>query len=236
MRFSSKCPVLIPAGHTVVVEGSVQTITPSLGQCTLIEHPPTPLPGALCVESCLMTFPSHTPHNVPVILRNESNQDVSIPPLSIIAALSTFPQILSHGVSTPFVTLRSTLQYYFGDSPISAEWKKHITNKLNEIPDVFSHHDLDFGRTSKVKHNIKLHDETTFKHRPRPIHPQDIEAVRKHLRDLLESIVIRESESPFVSPIVVVRKKNGDVWLCIDYRKLNLKSIKDAYALPNLEE
>ncbi len=48
--------------------------------------------------------------------------------------------------------------------------------------------------------------------------------------------VIRESESPFSSPIVVVRKKNGDVRLCIDYRKLNLHTIKDAYALPNLEE
>ena len=35
---------------------------------------------------------------------------------------------------------------------------------------------------------------------------------------------------------MVVKKKNGDVRLCIDYRKLNLQTIKDAYALPNLEE
>lgn len=53
---------------------------------------------------------------------------------------------------------------------------------------------------------------------------------------LFEAGVIRESESPFSSPIVVVRKKNNDVRLCIDYRKLNLQTIKDAYALPNLEE
>lgn len=60
--------------------------------------------------------------------------------------------------------------------------------------------------------------------------------MRKHLQELLSIGVIRESESPFSSPIVVVRKKNGDVQLCIDYRKLNLQTIKDAYALPNLEE
>lgn len=48
--------------------------------------------------------------------------------------------------------------------------------------------------------------------------------------------MIRESESPFSSPIVVVHKKNGDVRLCIDYRKLNLHTVKDNYALPNLEE
>lgn len=101
---------------------------------------------------------------------------------------------------------------------------------------MFSHHDLDFGRTDRVKHHTRLHDETPFKHRARPIHPHNIEAVRDHLRDLLGAGVIRESESPFSSPIVVVRKKNGDVRLCIDYRKLNFHTVKDNYALPNLDE
>uniref|UniRef100_A0A3B1JQK1 Gypsy retrotransposon integrase-like protein 1 n=2 Tax=Astyanax mexicanus TaxID=7994 RepID=A0A3B1JQK1_ASTMX len=104
------------------------------------------------------------------------------------------------------------------------------------MPEVFALHDSDFGRTDKVKHQIRLSDETPFKHRPRPIRPQDLDAVRRHLQELSEAGVIRASESPFSSPIVVVRKKNGDVRLCIDYRKLNLRTIKDAYALPNLEE
>lgn len=80
-----------------------------------------------------------------------------------------------------------------------------------------------------------MHDENSFKHRARPIHPQDYDAVRKHLQELLDAGVIRESESSFSSPIVVVRKKNRDVRLCIDYRKLNQQTIND-YALPNLEE
>jgi len=104
--------------------------------------------------------------------------------------------------------------------------------KLNKMSSVFSRHDLDFGCASHVKHH--LHDNTPFKRRPRPIHPHDIEAVRNHLRELLDAGVIRESKSPFSSPIVVVKKKNRDIRLCIDYRKLNLQTIKDAYALPNL--
>lgn len=104
------------------------------------------------------------------------------------------------------------------------------------MPDVFAQHELDFGRTDKIKHHITLSDETTFKHRPRPIHTPDIEAVCNHLQQLLDPEVIRESESPFSSPIVVVRKKNGDVRVCIDYRKLNTQTVKDSYALPNLEE
>ena len=111
-----------------------------------------------------------------------------------------------------------------------------VSRKLNELPDVFSHHSLDLECTDKMRHSIKLHDETPFKHCARPIHPHDIEAVRNPLQDLLDTGVIRESESPFSSPIVVVRKKNNDVCLCIDYRKLNLQTIKDTYALPNLEE
>lgn len=104
------------------------------------------------------------------------------------------------------------------------------------MPEVFAQNDTDFGRTDKVKHNVKLSDETPFKLRARPIHPHDVEAVRQHLQELLDAGVIRESESPFSSPIVVVTKKNGQVCFCIDYRKLNLQTVKDAYALPRMDD
>ena len=123
-----------------------------------------------------------------------------------------------------------------GDSPLPQEWKEKITQSLKAYGDVFAQNDLDFGQASKVKHHINLKDETPFKQKSRPIHPNDYEAVRKHLQTLLDAGVIRESESPYSSPIVVVRKKSGDVRLCIDYRKLNTLTIRDAYALPNLEE
>lgn len=99
----------------------------------------------------------------------------------------------------------------FGDSPIPGEWKNRISQKLYSMSEVFALHDLDFGRTDKVTHRIRLHDETSFKPRARPIHQQDLDAVRKHLQELLDAGVIRESESSFSSPIVVVRKRNGDV-------------------------
>lgn len=149
---------------------------------------------------------------------NESDQNIILQPLSIIAELSLSPQVLTYNVST--INTQSTeelnLKFDFGNSPIPLDWKDRVVSKLNQIPEVFSHHDLDFGRTDRVKHHIRLHDETPFTHRARPIHPRDIEAVRDRLRDLLEAGGIRESESPFSSPIVVICKKNGDVRLCID--------------------
>lgn len=54
--------------------------------------------------------------------------------------------------------------------------------------------------------------------------------------ELLNAEIICESHSSFLSLIVLVRKKNGSIRLCIDYHKLDRRTIKDAYALPNIEE
>ena len=235
IRMHGKTPQTIPSGRTVVLEGT--TTNCFLQNAVVIEHPSSfSLPGNLIVQSCLVDCSKLQPCQLPVIVSNESDHDVIIPARSVIAQMSTVNSIISKEQSTSDHSSSQPLNFHFSDSPLSPEWKDRITAKLNSIPEVFAKHDLDFGRTDKVTHRIKLSDDTPFKQRPRAIHPQDVDAVRTHLKELLESGVIRESDSPFASPIVVVRKKNGSVRLCIDYRKLNLQTIKDAYALPKLED
>lgn len=229
----------IGAGQTKVLEGSITRRVPETGKWVTVEAPTTTsLPGGLFVEDGLATLPSKFPRCIPVILKNESDHAITLTPKTIIAEIHAIQSVQPANNKTvnPKSENKSNLQFDFGDSPISSEWKQRITDKLNSMPEVFAQHELDFGRTGKIKHHITLSDPTPFKHRARPIHPQDLEAVRNHLQQLLDAGVIRESESPFSSPIVVVRKKNGDVRLCIDYRKLNLQTVKDSYALPNLEE
>ncbi|PIK53018.1 hypothetical protein BSL78_10079 [Apostichopus japonicus] len=53
---------------------------------------------------------------------------------------------------------------------------------------------------------------------------------------LLDSKIIQESRSQYASPIVIVRKKNGDIRLCVDYRKLNARTLPDQYAVPLVQE
>lgn len=60
--------------------------------------------------------------------------------------------------------------------------------------------------------------------------------VRDHLQQLLTAGIIRKSKSPFSSNVVLVRRKNGDLRMCVDYRQLNNKTKKDAYTLPRIEE
>ena len=62
------------------------------------------------------------------------------------------------------------------------------------------------------------------------------EEVRKHLQEMLALDAIRVSQSPYASPVVLIRKPNGKITFCIDFRKLNSRTKSDAYSLPRIEE
>lgn len=79
-------------------------------------------------------------------------------------------------------------------------------------------------------------DDVPVRQRYRRIPPLEYEAAKAHIHQLLEAQVIRESSSPFASPIVLVKKKDGSLRLCVDYRLLNSKTRKDAFPLPRIEE
>ena len=53
---------------------------------------------------------------------------------------------------------------------------------------------------------------------------------------MLEAGALRRSQSPYSTNVVIVRKKDGKIWFCVDFRNLNNKTIKDAYAIPRPEE
>lgn len=114
--------------------------------------------------------------------------------------------------------------------------KALITSLFRKYSDVFSKNDDDIGCTDTVQHRIRLTDNAPVSQQYRRIPPSQFEEVKQHIRKLLENGVIRESTSPFASPIVLVRKKDNSLRLCVDYRKLNEKTIKDKFPLPRVEE
>ena len=107
---------------------------------------------------------------------------------------------------------------------------------ISKWTDIFSSSDTDIGLTSMIKHRIDLYDPTPFKQRHRRIPPSLYLEVRKHLKDLLDADIIRPSFSPWCSNIVLVRKKEKSHRMCLDFRQLNDKTIKDSYSLPRIEE
>ena len=86
---------------------------------------------------------------------------------------------------------------------------------------IFLWNDLGLGKTSIIKHSIKLTDPTLFKECYKCIPPGIYEEVKAHIQEMLNIGAIHPSNSPWVSPMVLVWKKDGKLRFCIDLRKLN---------------
>ena len=111
-------------------------------------------------------------------------------------------------------------------------------NLLMEYHNLFSLEKSNIGQTKTVKHTIMLKDPDTapFKEQFCQIPPPQVKEVREHLKLMLEVGAIWPSNSPCCNAVVLVRKKDGSLRLCIDFRKLNFLTRKDSYPLPHIGE
>ena len=116
------------------------------------------------------------------------------------------------------------------------EWKTELYKLLEEFSFLFAMDSMDMGKTDLIQHHIELTDYTPIKDRYRRIPIHQYEEVRKHLKEMLEVGAICKSNSPWASPVVLVRKKGGLLRFCIDLRRLNARTVKDAYSLPRIED
>ena len=68
-------------------------------------------------------------------------------------------------------------------------------------------------------------------------HPKKFKyEIEKSIKELLDMGHIRPSSSPFASSVVLVKKKDGTMQICIDYQALNKKTIKNRYPIPSIDE
>ena len=109
---------------------------------------------------------------------------------------------------------------------------------LKEYHDIFSLEKRDMGHTNATKHKIVLKDPDTlpFKEHFCRIPPPQLDEVREHLKLMLDAGVIWPSNSRWCNAVVLIRKKDGSLRFCIDFRKLNSLTVKDSYPLPRICE
>ena len=118
----------------------------------------------------------------------------------------------------------------------SEDEKKTLEKLLYKYDSLFSRSETDLGYTEKVRHRIVVTDETPIKQPYRRLPPSHFKEVQDHVKGLVDAGIAKESSSPWASPIVVVRKKDGSLRMCVDYRSLNSKTKKDAYPLPRVAD
>ena len=107
---------------------------------------------------------------------------------------------------------------------------------LLSYSDIFADTGSDVGRTNKLKHIIFTGDTQPIRQPARRVPPHRKAEVSKLLQEMLEKDIIERSNSPWASPVVLVRKKDGSTRFCVDYRKLNSVTRKDAYPLPRIDD
>ena len=110
------------------------------------------------------------------------------------------------------------------------------TRLLLEYQDIFSLEPHEIGCTDITEHDIELLDYEPFKERFRRIAPPLVEEVRQHIQEMLDRGAIHPSQSPWCNAVVLVRKKDGSLCFCINFRHLNAKTKKDSYPLPQMQE
>lgn len=119
---------------------------------------------------------------------------------------------------------------------LTTQQKGELQTLLAKWGGIFAKGDEDFGRTDIVQHQIPTGEAAPIRQRFRPLPPTMYKEMRSLLADMLEKDIIRESSSPWAAPIVMVRKKSGEWRFCVDFRKLNAVTHKDAFPLPRIEE
>lgn len=244
IKIAQQQVVLVPRNATVVVSAFVTDSVP--GSCLAMTQATqkTVLPEGAEVIPNLMRFQDGCTMRLKVKIANPTESPILIPPRGLIGELQEVQieegkESASELIPEQGDTKEQTFLGMFADHDMSAltvEQQEQVRKLLLRYPDVFSHHDLDIGHVEMVTHRIDLTDEIPFKQRHRRIPPSMYDEVKDHLQQLLKGGIIRQSNSPWASGVVLVRKKNGKLRFCIDLRQLNNRTIKDAYALPRIEE
>ena len=170
-----------------------------------------------------------------------STRVIEIPPKSLLCSLTdvsivdTWTPDLSQK-QEPKSKPSEQLDVTIDEDNLTPDQVSEARSLINKWSDIFSKGPTDLGKTDLVKHSIKLNDDTPFKEPYRRIPPGLYEEVRVHLKEMLDAGAIRESESPYSSNVVLVRKKDGGLRFCIDFCKLNGRTIRDSYNLPRIDD
>ena len=88
----------------------------------------------------------------------------------------------------------------------------------------------------QIQHHINTGVSTPIRQSTRRVPLPQRNTVHQLLQEMLKRKVISPSKSPWASPIVLVKKKDGTIRFCVDYRKVNSVTIKDAYPLPRVDD
>ena len=205
------------------------------------------LPLGIDVQTAYATL-TNSSHRGLVILRNNTQDWLQIKkgvPIARMVTANAIPKVTHvlparnpHEQSTLTEAKRQELLLEKLDLTGLEAWPMEQAEKahslLREYHDIFSLEKHNTGHTKAAKHKIVLKDPDTppFKERFCRIPPPQLDEVHAHLKMMLDAGVIRPGNSPWCNAVVLVRKKDGSLHFCINFRRPNFLTVKDSHPLP----
>ncbi|KAJ8010531.1 hypothetical protein DPEC_G00076050 [Dallia pectoralis] len=200
-------------------------------------------------EGLLETKPERDPC-VSIPIGNNTGCDVTLPRGTVIGTLQRIEKILVEpGKANEPRQTRIQAATTREDEVTTSLWNPpvkldHLEESQREIVQrmlyeesaAFSRDENDIGCIPGLQMPITLSDDIpvqrAYSSVPKPLFNE----VKSYIQDLLAKGWIVKSKSPYAAPVVCVRKKDGKLRLCVDYRLLNKKTIPDRHPLPRIQD
>jgi len=112
----------------------------------------------------------------------------------------------------------------------------HIPELEHQIKELVTNYNPNKSREVDLKMSIMLKDEKSVYQQARRLSALEKDQVNAQINEWMRDGIIQPSLSEFASPVVLIKKKDNSIRLCVDYRQLNKKIVKDRYPLPIIED
>lgn len=228
--------LLVPGDETVISVTSEKIID---GDVLVAPSGQFARKGVL-LPTCLLRFASGSAH---LAAMNTTSEAILLPRGATVAsvaydeAVAILPLCPISNDSLPRDSGSSTTEFSPTISPdLTPKQKDTLLSLLHKHKASFDVTSATLGRTSAATHRIETDGSQIVRRRPYRVSPPERKIIQEHVDDMLRRDIVRPSASAWSSPVVLVRKKDGSVRFCVDYRALNKITRKDVYPMPRIDD
>ncbi|OWZ06653.1 hypothetical protein PHMEG_00021062, partial [Phytophthora megakarya] len=232
----------VPESTTVLVKGSPEldaTIMVARTLCTVQS-------GKLLVEVCnsstedVLIRKGTTYEQKPASEAPTDPRHTLYPVSDVIDSVlsSTSADTTLHDSQMPVLekVLATELDVDFEGSKLSPDQQRLLRALLEQFRDMFVETSMTPGRTNLLEFSIDTGASQPIKQRPYRVSKVEGDVMEAELQQYLDLGHIRPSTSPWASPVLMIRKPDGGIRFCIDYRRLNAVAVKDCYPMPLIDD